>query len=203
MSGVHNAAQTTASPSSGPTINTTRGTQDCAQAGPTIAVPSLHSNNPLYDTDDELSEAPESPSFPTLSNSSYDGSITPHSDSDSLSEAPDSPVWPGCPEASPNESCTGRGYIKVSPTPPRCTEKDCPIRKAVRHHNQGPYLHRGKPPRTNDSLFNESNPPPHVWESLMKLQARDPNSTVEDDLNVLDFLRWHVDDPNTEFMGIF
>ena len=37
----------------------------------------------------------------------------------------------------------------------------------------------------------------------MKLQAKDPNSTVEDDLNVLDFLRWHVDDPNTEFMGMF
>lgn len=36
----------------------------------------------------------------------------------------------------------------------------------------------------------------------MKIQARDRSSTVEDDWNVLGFLRWHVDNPNTGLMGV-
>ena len=204
MPGVRNSAQPTASSSSGPTITTTQSTQDNVQAGTTVAVTSLHSNNPLCDTDDDLSDAPESPVFPTFSTSSYRGSTAPRSDSDSdLSDPPDSPVWPEYPKASPTEShCAKTDYPKAPPTPPRCTEKDCPLRKTIRRHNQGPYLYRGKPPRTNETLFSDSNPPPHVWESWKKIQARDPSSTVEDDWNVLGFLRWHVDNPNTEFMGI-
>ena len=118
------------------------------------------------------------------------GSTAPPSDSDSdLSDAPSNPVWPE--------------YPKASPTPPsRCTEKDCPVRKTVRRHKTGQYLHRGKPPRTHETLFNSSNPPPHIWTSWIKIQARDPSSTVEDDWNVLGFLRWHVDDPDTRFVGI-
>lgn len=35
----------------------------------------------------------------------------------------------------------------------------------------------------------------------MRLLDRDAGSTVEDDWNVLGFLRWHVEDPDTCFMG--
>ena len=159
------------------------------------------SNAPLLDSDDDLSDAPENPVFPNLPKSSNlwhnalppdsdcDLSDAPPSDSDSdLSDAPDSPVWPEGPSAPPR--------------PPRCMEKDCPVRQAIRRHDQGPYLHRGEPPRTTETIFGSSNPPPHVWKSWMKIQAKHDDSTVEDDWNVLGFLRWHVDDPNTSFMGI-
>lgn len=197
MSGAQNAAHTTASPSSSPSTITTQNMQGYAQVGTT-----------LCDTDDDLSDAPESPVFPTFSTTRGRSSTTPPSDSDSdLSDVPtNSPVWPESPKASPSPpDCTTRHSpesSEASPTPPRCTERDCPIRNAVRRHNQGPYLHGGKPPRTNETIFSNTNPPPLVWESLMKIQARDPSSTVEDDWNVLGFLRYHVDNPDTSFMGI-
>ena len=202
MSDVHNSVRTIASPSSDPsTAPPTQSMQGYTQASTTLAVANLHPNSSLCDIDDddlsappsdsdsELSEAPESPVFPTLSTSSQIGSTTPPSDpSSELSSAPSSPPWSGHPQVQPNRSL--------------CTEKDCPVRKAVRRHYQGEYRHRNKAPRTTDSLFDTSNPPPHIWESWIKIQARDPGSTVEDDWNVLGFLRWHVDDPNTSFMGI-
>lgn len=272
MSGVPNSDRTTVSSSSGPSTTSTQSTQDNAQARTTLAVGSFHSNNPLSDTDDDLSDAPENPVFPDFSTSSYLGSTAPPSDSDSeLSDVPDSPVWPEYPRASPTRSPstqrekwpqtvqdrtsqtqaldgtvlrrrtsffpsdmpTDRSSFRVAsnkdqtPGSPRnnvvvstdhrspweldrrggshqarCTEGDCPVKKAVRYHKQGPYLHHGKHPRTNETLFSDSNPPPHVWESWMKIQARDPSSTVEDDWNVLGFLRYHVENPNTCFMGI-
>ena len=201
MTGVPNPAHTTAlvaSPSSNPSTNTTQTTQDYEQARSTQAVVKPHSNNRLSDTDDELSDAPESPVWPGYEYPKVSPTpprcrekSAPPSDSNSdLSLAPDSPVYPG------------DEYPKASPAPPRCTEKDCVVKKAVRRHNQGPYLHGGKPPRTTETLFGESNPPPLVWKSWMKIQARDPSSTVEDDMNVLGFLRYHVDNPNTDLMGI-
>lgn len=51
------------------------------------------------------------------------------------------------------------------------------------------------------TLFGSSNPPTHIWKSWMKILERDPSSNVEDDWNVLGFLRLHVDDPDTCFMG--
>ena len=216
MSGTHNPARSTTSPSSGPSITTTQRTQNDAQAGTTVAATNVHSNNPLCDTDDDdLSDAPESPIFPTFSTPTNRGSTAPPpSDSDSdLSSAPTSPVWPEDPKASPSPSlytekdCPARPEDpkpspNSSPNPSLCTEKDCPVRKAVRRHHMGPYLHRGKPPYTTTTIFNDSNPPNHVWESWKKIRLRDPNSTVEDDWNVLGFLRWHVDNPNTSFMGM-
>ena len=195
MSGAPNSAQTTTSPSSGPSTTSTQSTQDGVQARTTLAVARVHSNNPLYDTDDDLSDAPQSPVFPTFSTSTDLGPAPP-SDSDSdLSDAIDNPVWPEYPKASPSRP-------RCTPSRPLCVESDCPVRKAVRRHYQGPYLHRGKPPRTNETLFDDSNPPPHVWDSWMKIQAMDPRGTVEDDYNVLAFLRYHVDNPNSSFMGL-
>lgn len=69
-------------------------------------------------------------------------------------------------------------------------------------HYQGPYLHKGKPPRTNEEIFGDSNPPPHIWKSWKKIQTRDRDSTVDDDWNVLGFLRWHVENPNSSSLYI-
>ena len=219
MSGVPKSTQTTVSPSSGPSTTVTQSMQDNAQATTTLAVANLHSNSPLSDTDDlsdlpsdsdwDLSDAPESPIWPGSPKTSRTRSPSRRSPSDSdwdLSDAPENPIWPESPKFSPTRSPNRRRRDRPTSEDSQpiqmCTEHDCPVRKAVRRHNQGLYLYRGKHPRTNETLFSDSNPPPHVWESLMKLQARDPNSTVEDDWNVLGFLRYHVENPNTCFMGI-
>ena len=75
------------------------------------------------------------------------------------------------------------------------------MREAVRRHHQGLYLHNGERPWINGTIFGDSNPPPHVWESWMKVQARERSSTVEDDWNIFGFLRWHVDDPKGRLLG--
>ena len=190
MSRPQDSTQTTTSPSCSSRFTTPpSSTQDDARDGTSQVTANLATNGPLCDSDDDLSDAPENPVFPTFSNPSNRCARVPLSDSDSdLSDAPDSPVWPGSP--------------KVSQTPHPCTEIDCPVRKATGRHYQGPYLYGGKPPRTNETIFGDSNPPPHVWKSWKKIQAKDRKSTVEDDWNVLGFLRYHVEHPNTRVMGI-
>ena len=76
------------------------------------------------------------------------------------------------------------------------------MRKAVRRHNQGEYRHEGQPPETEETIFGSSNPPPHVKESWEKIKAKNGSATVEDDWNYFGFLRWHVDKPNDDFMGL-
>ncbi len=202
------STQQTAQPRASPhTSNLSLSAKSSIQARGRMTASSAASNpssNSLFlDSDDDLSDAPESPVYPNFPKSRNlaphapppdpDSDLSdppaPDSDSDSdsdLSDAPESPVWPEGPKA----------------PLPRCMEKDCPVRQAIRHHHQGPYLHSGEPPRTTETIFGSSNPPPHVWESWMKIQARDCGSTVEDDWNILGFLRWHVDNPNTSLMGI-
>ena len=177
---------------SSPQSSAMTSTQAHGQATASSTASNPLSNTPLSESDDDLSEAPESPIDPTPIPTSLTSSSlpcnAPPSDSDSdLSDAPDSPVWPEGP--------------KSPPRPSPCTEQDCPVKYAIRRHYQGPYLHGGKPPGTNETLFGSSNPPPHIWKSWMKILERDPSSNVEDDWNVLGFLRLHVDDPDTCFMG--
>lgn len=181
---------------------------------PSLAVPSMQAHSkfaaspaapaapnpsfgaPLSSSDDDLSDAPESPvgskpppPSPVSSSLSH---VTPSPDSDSdLSDAPNSPVWPG-----------GPGEAKTLSPQLYCTEMDCPVKQAVLRHHQGRYLHDGRSPRTNETIFGSSNPPPLVWKSWIKIQASNGSSTVEDDLNVFAFLRYHVDDPDTSLMGI-
>lgn len=186
------------------------------QAGPPPAVSHSLWSGPIYDSDDDLSDAPESPILPpsssqTSSNhppiprpSSHPPTPPPSDSSSDLSDAPENPIWPGntkAPSTSPR--CREKDSpVLAPPKPPRCKEKDCPVAKAVHRHYQGRYLHNEKPPRTNKTIFSDSNPPPHIWKSWKKIQARDGSSTVEDDWRVLGFLRWHVDDPNTSRMVI-
>ena len=190
MSSGLNAAQhiaSTSSSSSSATLTTSM--SDREQATTSSAASSPHSTTSLYESDDDLSDAPESPVFPASPSTSTLRSTTPSTDSDSdISDAPDSPIWPEGP--------------KAQPAPPRCTEKDCPVRKAIRNHYQGPYLQNGESPLTNDTIFRDSNPPPHVWESWKKILSRDRSSTVEDDWNVLGFLRWHVENSRSRVIRV-
>ena len=163
-------------------------------ASSTASIPLSSAHN--SDSDDDLSDAPESPidpgHLPTSFTSSNLPCHAPPPDSDSdLSDAPDSPTWPESPKS--------RTPPRIPPA--RCTEQDCPVREAKRRHYQGQYLHNGNPPNTSETLFGTSNPPPHVWNSWMRVLERSPSCTVEDDWNVLGFLRWHVNDPDTCFMG--
>ena len=52
--------------------------------------------------------------------------------------------------------------------PQLCKDPDCPVRE---WHNEGKYEHNNQPPRRDDTIFEESNPPPHVWESLKLLES--------------------------------
>lgn len=189
--GAPNAAQPTASPpTSSPSTTAATSTQSYNQVTTAAAASKPTSGAPAYDSDDDLSDAPESPVLPTFpaSPNRPPTASPPELDSDSdLSDAPDDPVWPEC--------------SKAPPSAPRCTEDDCPVREAVHRHYQGPYLHNDEPPWTTETVFRDSNPPPHVWESWMKIQGKDHSSTVEDDWNVLGFVRWHVDYPNTSRIG--
>lgn len=191
MANLPDSAQPTTPPSTSNQLLIAASSTEDEQASTFPAASDLQSSTPLNDSDDDLSDAPENPVDPSFQASSTSKSLGPDgpADSDSdLSDATSNPFWPESP--------------KAPPSPPRCTEHDCPVRKAVRRHYQGRYLHSGEPPPTDDSMFRSSNPPPHVWESWTKIQAGDRNSTVEDDWNVLGFLRWHVENPNTGFLRI-
>lgn len=185
MSSAPSSAQSTASPlSSNPSAATITGRTPLAAS---------HSfwSGPVFDSDDDLSDAPESPILPpspSQTSSNHPHTPSPSDSSSELSDAPENPIWPESP--------------KAQPKPPRCREKDCPVGKTGRRHYQGRYLHNDKPPRTNETIFSDSNPPPHIWKSWKKIQTKDSRSTVDDDWNVLGFLRWHVDDPNTSSMYI-
>ena len=215
MSSTPNATQPTVpSPTSRPSSTATSSTQDYAQHSTSSAAADGLSSTFLNDSDDDLSDALESPIDPTQL---FTSPTSPHiltrilqSDSDSdLSDAPDSPVWP---EGSATTLSDSDSDSETPPSPnshwasayrsgpPYCTERDCPIRKALRRHYQGPYRHKGELPLTNETIFRSSNPPPHVWDSWTKIQSRDRSSTVEDDWNVLGFIRWHVDNRNTSLL---
>lgn len=79
-----------------------------------------------------------------------------------------------------------------APSMPLCTEPDCPIKHT---HPEGMYKHEGKPPHKYDFILGDSNPPPDVWESLAKMN--DGSATVEDDLAIACFLKYHV--PGTDW----
>lgn len=184
----HTALPTISTSTSSRTSSAIPSTQASEHVFTSPATSNPSSSAPLSDSDDDLSDAPESPIDPEqLPASSMSSSLScgaPHSDSDSdLSDAPNSPIWPEGPETAPHASL--------------CTEHDCPMRQIFRRHYRGRYLHNGERPRMKGTDFGESNPPPFVWESWMKIQAGGRNSTVEDDWNYLGFLRWHVDLPNT------
>ncbi|CAF9926718.1 hypothetical protein IMSHALPRED_007022 [Imshaugia aleurites] len=217
MSSTPNTAQpTNPSPTSRPSSTATSSTQDYAQHSATSSATDGLSSTFLKDSDDDLSDAPESPIDSTQLSTSPTSpplltSLT-NSDSDSdLSDAPDSPVWPEGSATTRSDSDSDSDFSDTPKSnshwasayrsgPPYCTERDCPIRKALRRHYQGPYRHKGELPLTNETIFRSSNPPPHVWDSWTKIQSRDRSSTVEDDWNVLGFVRWHVDNRNTSLL---
>ncbi|MCJ1458448.1 hypothetical protein MMC28_008821 [Mycoblastus sanguinarius] len=124
-----------------------------------------------------LSSACASPTWPepissVLSALLSDEWLNPYSDSDQLSSAPDSPVWPE--------------------TPALCIENDCPVKIP---HYRGAYLHKNEPPREQGGIFGDSNPPPRVWASAEKIQTA--IATIDDDMIVLAFLRYHVESTGT------
>ena len=69
------------------------------------------------------------------------------------------------------------------------------MRRAVRHHDQGPYLHKGKKPEIKGTDFRESNPPPHLWEIWRKIKADDRSRTTNNESDYFTFLSLHVDVP--------
>ena len=97
-------------------------------------------------------------------------------DSSPLSEAPTDPVWPEI-----------------------CTASDCPVRGT---HFMGNYRHNNEPPPTPASVFGFSNPPPHVWDAYRRtllMVCGKMESSVENDMILMAFLRYHVDDKTTRF----
>lgn len=78
-----------------------------------------------------------------------------------------------------------------------CTEQDCPVEHP---HQKGGYQYQNEAPHKYDFLLGSSNPPPHVWESLAKMTTGD--SSAEDDLAVVSFLRYHASDRTYDWASI-
>ncbi|KAM0798106.1 hypothetical protein BDR22DRAFT_914147 [Usnea florida] len=139
-------------------------------------------------SDEDLSAYPSTPTFPP---SPSQPPHSPRSNSSSeLSDAPESPVWPESPKRSSRPLPPA-----VRHRLPPCTEPFCPVRKAVRRHDQGPYQHKGKQPENKNTEFRESNPPPRVWETWRKIKAGDSSRTTNDECEYFAFLSLHVDVP--------
>lgn len=57
------------------------------------------------------------------------------------------------------------------PENPACFESDCPLVQALIPHEVGNYYHENKHHNVPNCKFNNSNPPPFIWEAQAKADA--------------------------------
>ena len=58
-------------------------------------------------------------------------------------------------------------------------------------HVKGPYFHEGKMPShemttRTDHFFGVSNPPPHVWDSLLRMQSENGEEELDGDKELVE-----------------